>query len=256
MDYTVFKQIVGNLCGVDLSQYKSQQMDRRIKSLMESRGIASYEEYLGLLKKNPVCFKEFVDRLTINVSEFFRNPQRFEELQDKYLPELLSRNYRILVWSAGCSNGSEPYSISLIAHELQASKRIHILATDIDAEILHKAGEGVYNANDVKSLSPLLLNKYFTCEDGTYYLVPEIKETIEFKRHNLLKDDYPGQLDLILCRNVVIYFTEEAKNNMYHRFFASLKPGGYLLVGGTEPILNYREIGFEYVSTSFYQKPL
>lgn len=255
LEYEVFKKQAGDLCGIDLKHYKSQQMDRRINSLMQSWGVDSYDDYLQLLKTNPQRFKEFVNRLTINVSEFFRNPERFEELGRQIFPELLERRSRITVWSAGCSDGSEPYSVAIIVKELQATQRVRIIVTDIDREIIKKAQRAQYGANEVKSLPVALRDKYFEMQDKDFVLSRSIVGMVEFRHHNLLLDPYPPEVDLIICRNVVIYFTEEAKNQLYQGFYNVLNPGGYLLVGGTEPILGCRQMGFIHSLTSFYQKP-
>lgn len=256
LEYDVFKKEVGDLCGIDLKYYKSQQMDRRINSLMQTWGVDSYANYLHLLKTNPQRFKEFVNRLTINVSEFFRNPERFEDLWHQILPELLERHSSITVWSAGCSDGSEPYSVAIIVRELQAAGKVRIIATDIDREIIKKAQRGVYAANEVKCLPAALRDKYFEIRDKDFVVSRSIVEMVDFRHHNLLLDPYPSNVDLIICRNVVIYFTEEAKNQLYRGFYDVLNPGGYLLVGGTEPILGCRQMGFIHSLTSFYQKPL
>lgn len=255
MDYQEFKRQAGELVGIDLNEYKSQQMDRRIHSLMQSWAVQDYNHYLRLLKTNPQRYKEFVKKLTINVSEFFRNPERFEELWRRVLPELLDKNSKIRIWSAGCSNGAEPYSVALLAQELGVTDRVQIIGTDIDQVVLTKAREGVYEYNDIKNLPSHFLGKYFKTQNHRYYLNNDVKSMVEFLSHNLLKDPFLINFDLIICRNVVIYFKEEAKKVLYHKFFESLNPGGYLLVGGTEPLLNYRSIGFINSSISFYQKP-
>lgn len=254
MDYPQFKKLAGDLTGIDLSNYKSQQMDRRINSLMQAWNILTYQDFLNILKTDPKKYKDFVNKLTINVSEFFRNPDRFTDLGQHILPELLQKNKQVKIWSAGCSNGSEPYSVAIILKELQAENRVKIFATDLDREILIKAQNGVYLSNEIRNLTPELLGKYFTPKNNGYVLHDSIKKMVEFKYHNLLDDAYETELDLIICRNVVIYFTEAAKNTMYKKFYNSLKTGGYLLVGGTEPLLTYRQLGFENIWPSFYRK--
>ncbi len=255
LDYPTFKQMAGELTGIDLSNYKSQQMDRRINSLMQIWGINSYDDFYETLKTNPQKYKEFVKRLTINVSEFFRNSERFFELWTHILPELLQKTPLVRIWSAGCSDGAEPYSIAIILRELQAENRAKIIATDVDKIILDKAREARYAINEIKSLPPELIQKYFNEDNRFYVLKDEIKNKVEFRPHNLLVDPYEKNLDLIICRNVVIYFTDQAKSVLYNKFYESLKPGGYLMVGGTEPLLNYRQMGFENPMTSFYRKP-
>lgn len=257
MEYVEFKRRVGILIGIDLSNYKSQQMDRRINSFMSIWGVTNYDQYYDLLNRDSKVLNDFINKLTINVSEFFRNAERFEELQQQILPELLKRQMNVRIWSAGCSDGSEPYSIAIIVKELRAEQHVQIIASDIDRQIIQRAKEGLYAPNEVKSLPRELLEKYFSLEPASnkYRLADSIKELVNFRIQNLLTDAFETNLDLIVCRNVVIYFTEEAKNDLYNRFIRSLRPGGYILVGGTEPILQYRQFGLEHVMSSFYQKP-
>jgi len=254
LSYQEFKDQVSQLCGIDLSFYKSKQLDRRIHSLMTLWRVNDYDNYLHILKTTPRRYQEFLKKLTINVSEFFRNAESFVHLWEKVIPELLKTQENLRIWSAGCAGGAEPYSIGIILKELGAFHRADILATDIDAQVLDRAGEAVYTANEVKSLPRELLAKYFREEKGYYYLSPEIKKIVRFQRHNLLLDPFALEFDLIVCRNVVIYFTEEVKNELYIRFNRALRMGGYLLVGGTEPLLNYKQLGFESVCYSFYKK--
>lgn len=256
MDYEAFKKKIGELIGIDLTFYKSQQMDRRIHSLMQMWEVQTYEDYYALIKTNPQRNKEFVKKLTINVSEFYRNPDRFVELQQKILPELLNRFSTLRIWSAGCSDGSEPYSVAIIAHEMKIENRVKIIASDVDRQILEKAQLASYMPNELKNLPPGLLGKYFDANGSQFVLKHQIKNIIEFRHQNLLLDPFEAGWHLIICRNVVIYFTEEAKKMLYLKFFNALKPGGYLMVGGTEPLLNYRHLGFENITTAFYRKPL
>ena len=254
LTYQEFKAAVSELCGTNLFLYKSQQMDRRIHSLMTFWGIDNYDDYLKLLQTDSQRYQEFVKKLTINVSEFFRNPDRFYELWERIMPELLKESKKVKIWSAGCSNGAEPYSFALILQELKASSRAEILATDLDQVVLEKARQGAYLRNEVRNLPPELLAKYFQEHDGYYLLNQRIKAQVVFKKHDLLSDPFPQNLDMISCRNVVIYFTEEAKNKLYYQFNQALRLGGYFLAGGTEPLLYYRQLGFENVAPSFYKK--
>ncbi|MGP1407633.1 CheR family methyltransferase, partial [Selenomonas sp.] len=145
----------------------------------------------------------------------------------------------------------------MILKEMTPGKQHRILATDLDIEIIAKAKKGVYTDNELKCVEGPRLSKYFTKgSDGTFAVHEDIKNLIEFKRHNLLKDSFETGFDLILCRNVVIYFTEEAKFELYTNFFRALKPGGILFVGATEAILNFRKIGYTSYQPFFYQRPL
>lgn len=254
LEFTEFKQKAGHLVGIDLDLYKSQQMDRRLHSLMSLWEVTSYDEYYRILLTNPIRLKEFIDKLTINVSEFFRNSDRFDVLRDKIIPELLTKDAPLRIWSAGCSNGAEPYSVAIILRELTGARPHYILGTDIDAQILNKAVAGIYHPNEVRAVQPDILEKYFDFDGKAYAFNREIAADVHFKVHNLLKDDFEKNFDLIICRNVVIYFTEQAKNTLYHRFWDSLKNDGYLFVGGTEPLLNSKKFGFDTTLTGFYRK--
>lgn len=251
--YVPFRRVVLDLTGIDLDCYKGTQMERRLQTIMKRAGADDLTSYSRLLSGNPARVKEFRDFLTINVSEWLRNPEKFEELQKSILPELIGRQKSLKIWSAGCSNGSEPYSISLLLDEIDPGGRHQILATDLDEEILKVARAGTYPEKDIKNVSPARRLKYFTQEGDLFTVKPALRERIRFDRQNLLSDPFPNDLDLILCRNVVIYFTEEAKDELYRKFHRSLKAGGILFVGGTESLLRARELGFVSASPFFYR---
>lgn len=223
---------------------------------MSRYGAHTYVDFFNLLDKDAKMYKEFIDYMTINVTEFFRTPEKFSELESKVLPELLSKSPKLNIWSAGCSVGAEPYSLAMILKDMTPNVKHRILATDLDVEMLAKAQKGVYTNTEFKNISSNRASKYFKQENGTYIIDKELKSCIEFKRHNLLLDKFETGFDLILCRNVVIYFTEEAKDGLYRRFLNSLKPGGVMFVGGTEAILNFRDMGFVSYLPFFYRRPL
>lgn len=254
-DWELFKQKLFAKSTINLNDYKPTQMQRRITNLMTRHGAASYTAFFEMIDRNPQLYKDFIDFLTINVTEFFRTPEKFDELEKKVIPDLLAKSSKLSIWSAGCSIGAEPYSIAMILNELTPGVRHRILATDLDVEILGKAKKGVYTMNELKNMPPARLSKYFRQIDGNYHLNDDIKSRVEFQRHNLLLDKFETGFDMILCRNVVIYFTEEAKDALYRRFFAALKPGGVLFVGGTEAILNFRDMGYQSYIPFFYRKP-
>ncbi|MDQ0204334.1 CheR family methyltransferase [Pectinatus haikarae] len=256
-DWIAFKQKLKSKTGIDLDLYKEAQMKRRINNLVTRKGYSTFSSYFDFAVKDKDEFASFIEYLTINVSEFFRTPEKFSELESVIIPELLQKNTKLNIWSAGCSIGAEPYSIAMILDEKTPGARHRILASDLDVDILAKAKDGVYSDNELKAISLGRKQKYFTkTDDGRYAVSPTIKAKIEFRRHNLLKDSFETGFDLILCRNVVIYFTEEAKDKLYKEFFKALKPGGILFVGGTEAVLNYRDMGYENHRPFFYRRPL
>lgn len=254
-DWEMFKQKLFDKSTINLNDYKPAQMQRRIGNLMTRNGVTSYMEFFRLIDRDEKMYKSFIDFLTINVTEFFRTPEKFTELEDTVLPEMLKRSPKLNIWSAGCSTGAEPYTLAMILAELTPNTRHRILATDLDVEMLAKAKQGRYVSNELKNVPAARMKKYLTPCEGGAVVNDDIKSRIEFKRHNLLLDRFETGFDLILCRNVVIYFTEEAKDGLYRRFFASLKSNGVLFVGGTEAILNFRDIGFQHYLPFFYRKP-
>ena len=256
-EYGYIKKKVLDLTKIDLDSYKEQQMRRRLTGLMERAGAEDASSYFGRIEKDRRMLDELRDFLTINVSEFFRDKQQFERLQSIVLPEALQNNPRLNIWSAGCSNGSEPYTLAIILAEISPGRQHRILATDIDTTILGRAkAGGPYTAADVKNVSRNLLAKHFKESEGNYWVIDSIREKVEFRQHNLLSDPYEDNLDLIICRNVVIYFTNEAKNKINQRFCQSLKDQGVLFIGGSEIIFEAPAMRLESFLPSFYRKSL
>jgi chemotaxis protein methyltransferase CheR len=241
--------------GVPLAQYKEPQMKRRLNSLMTRNGIADWPDFTKALAEDGELLTVVRDTLTINVSEFFRQPDRFLELETKVLPELLKAGRPLSIWSAGCSIGCEPYSLAMILDSMDPRGRHTILATDVDIPAMSQAKDAKgYQEAEVRAVPDRYLTKYFKEEEEGYSVAADIKSKITFRRHDLLKDAYPKNVDLIVCRNVVIYFKNEAKNHIYNGFAAALRPDGMLFIGGSEMIMGSREIGLNTMSTSMYQR--
>ena len=239
LNFDQFKDKASKSIDIDLSSYKMKRVKRRINSLMDRHDIKDYDECLELLKTDRKFKKAFLSHFTINTSEFFRNPKNFNYLQKEVFPELISRKKKIKIWSAACSNGSEPYTLAIMLNELKVNPRnFEIQATDIDNEILREAKKGVYNENSIKKVDAKIINKYFSKKEDKYILDPKIKRMVKFKQHNLLKDSYGNGWDLILCRNVFIYFTKEIKDEITHKLSNALDRDGYLFLGNTEYLLN------------------
>ena len=255
-DYEYFKKEVLSLTGIDLSCYKEKQMKRRIDTLIAKNKIVGYDKYVAALKADKALFEEFVNYITINVSEFYRNPEQWKLLDEQIIPELIQKFGRNLkVWSAACSTGDEPYSLVMAFSKHLPLSNIKIFATDLDKQVIAKAKVGLYNAKSIVSVPEEFKKKYFTQVGPSYKISDEIKARVEFKEHNLLKDAYPTGCHLIVCRNVLIYFTEEAKDDVFRKYQESLAKGGILFIGSTEQIINYKEIGYERKNSFFYLKP-
>ena len=253
--YEDFKAKVFQLTKIDLSSYKERQMKRRIDSLITRHSVPTYTKYVEKLRTDKTMFDEFVTFLTINVSEFYRNPDQWMLLEKDILPQILAKNKKPRIWSAACSTGDEPYSLVMLLAKYIPMRDISIIATDIDEQILEKAKAGLYNIKSLKALPAEFVDKYFIkISDTSYKIKDEVKKCVEFKHHNLLKDEYPKGCDMIVCRNVVIYFTEEAKSVIYRKFSESLVPGGVLFVGSTEQIIQPASVGFDSLRAFFYRK--
>lgn len=253
-DYLNFIELVKSCFGIDLALYKEAQMKRRLTSLREKRGYRDFHSYFDAIIVNKDLKNEFLDRITINVSEFYRNPVRWQYLQNTLLPQLLSTTQRPRFWSAACSTGEEPYTLALILTNYLRLDQIDILATDIDENVLKKASEGIYQERTVKDVPSDLLQKHFHTDGELYRINKEIKDRITFKRHNLLSDSFMGPYDLIICRNVMIYFTDEAKEDLYYKFSQALRPGGLFFVGSTEQIFQPQKYNLESVASFFYRR--
>ncbi len=254
MYFNEFKTRVMATFRLDLHSYKEGQLKRRLDSYIIKLKLQNYEELYNKLTKEKDCYENFLDYLTINVSEFFRDQQRFAYLKEKYLPELFKGRHQVKIWSAACSNGSEPYSIAIILEELGLSSKASIHATDIDKTILNKAMEARYGRDSLKNVSEERIKRFFTKQVNLYLLNEAVKKKVLFRYHNLLNNDYQKGYDLISCRNVTIYFTREAQDEIYKKFNLSLNPGGVLFIGGSEVLFNCRELGFERLSPCFYRK--
>lgn len=254
-EYIVFCQAIHKDSGIDLLSYKRNQMERRIRFMASQAGEDGLMGFLRKLRSDATLFRSFIDKLTINVSEFFRNPDKYSELKRDILPNLLKNSRPLSVWSAGCSYGAEPYTLRIILHQLSPHRIHNVLATDIDEVILTRARQGRFAASELANFSEAERKEYFTEEGGVFEIAQHLRRGVEFKKHDLLRDTYPSQVDLVLCRNVVIYFSDAARHHVHKGFFESLRPGGYLFIGSSERVSQNDEIGFIQHSPFIYRKP-
>ncbi len=275
-DYGYLKDKILALTGVDLNAYKEAQMKRRIDQLISKKGILDYPQYIELLKKDRDAMEEFLNHFTINVSNFYRNPEQWEFLDKEVIPLLIKRfGKNLKIWSAACSTGDEPYSLVMALSRHMPLSSIRIYATDIDKTILYKANRGIYLEKSLEDMPSDLKAKYFTRLEGKaleeivsqkgnedlktlrvgYKISDEIKNRVTFKQANLLEaKDYPRDYHMIVCRNVLIYFTEDAKNSVFRRFHDTLVHEGILFIGSTEQITNYKEINYIRKNSFFYER--
>lgn len=253
-DYNDFIPLFRKRTGIDLSKYKESQMKRRLESLRDKNGFNNFVSYYEAVSRDKALMEELLDKVTINVTEFYRNHKRWEVLEKKVLPDLIKNGRRLKIWSAACSSGEEPYTLAMLLSKYLPLSQISILATDIDENIIDRAKNGFYLERSMQEIPEEIKKKYFKKEGSGYLISDDIKNVVSFRKHNLLEDTYPSDFDLIVCRNVLIYFTEEAKDSIYSKFSNALRHEGVLFVGSTEQIFGPNKYQLEVLDTFFYKK--
>jgi chemotaxis protein methyltransferase CheR len=259
-DYSQIKTRVMQIMGINLDPYKDEQMKRRLDSWLSRSGIPTWSDYFHKIKSDENELKRFRDYLTINVTEFFRDSERWQYLRQNVIPDLLKASVAsgrldgtLRIWSAGCSIGAEPFSLSIMMDELTPGKKHTVFASDLDWGALNKAkAGGPFATDEVRNVSPVEKSTYFKPGGPPFFVTNNLIQKVTFKELNLLQDAFDKNYDLIVCRNVVIYFTTETKTVLYQKFRDALRPGGVLFVGGTEIIPRPQEFGLKSTGFSFY----
>ena len=253
-DYMDFCEGIRRLCQIDLAQYKRGQMERRIRSFAGRGGIDDLGEYLAALRADQGKLDEFLDRMTINVSQLWRNPEQWDMLARNVIPELAERG-RVRAWSAGASYGAEAYTLAAVCKEVARTARIDIRGTDIDRRVVMRARDGEFDAEDARSAPPKALERWFEPYRDGWRAKRDLKSITTFDVGDLLRMRPPvAQFDLVLCRNTVIYFTEEVRDALHGRLAESIRSGGYLMVGSTERVSNPTALGLEPAHPFTYRK--
>ncbi len=255
-NYQELLKFIETETGFRCSNYKERPLKRRLMVRLRALGIDSYDGYLSLIKKHPEELKILLDVLTINLSYFYRNPETFDFIKQKIIPELQQSN-SLIFWSAGCANGEEPYSLAIMAAESGLLKQTTIYATDVDTSALNKAQQGKFQSQSFQYLNPILKNKYFKQNKNDYFINDEIKPHVFFKKHDIFEKFPFGYCDLIMCRNVLIYLDRNAQSVIINNFNEQLKEKGFLVLGKVELLIGIPAIKqFDVVSRSehIYQK--
>jgi chemotaxis protein methyltransferase CheR len=254
VEYAGFCTGVRRLCGIDLSQYKRAQMERRIRTFAARRGNAGLAAYLGVLGESSEELDAFLDRVTINVSQLWRNPEQWELLRTKILPEF-ARRARLRAWSAGCSYGAEAYTLAATCAEVLPRTRVEIVGTDIDRRMVERARAGVFSIDDARDVPPAKRGRWFDERDGELHADPKLRAICRFEAADLLAMRTEREAyDLVLCRNTVIYFTPEVKDALHARIAGALVLGGYFMVGSTERINDPARLGLEFAHPFVYRR--
>lgn len=253
-------ELVARVAGIQLPPGKESLVRSRLSKRMRALGVATIGEYLELVTRDAsrAELAEMVDVLTTNKTSFFREVEHFRLLEGTILPALERANGPIRIWSAGCSTGEEPYSVAMVARDTlgHAASRVRILATDISARVLQRARAAVYDADVVDDVPAPVRQAHFeaTTPPGSLRVVQPTRELVQFARLNLM-GDWPmrGPFDVILCRNVMIYFDKPTQERLVARYAELLAPGGYLFVGHSESLSGLRH-GLAYVQPATYRR--
>lgn len=263
------KQLIQNEAHLDISQYKDSYIQRRVNTRLNLTNTSNLTDYITFLKNDRDEFKCLMDSLTVNVTEFFRNMETFEGLENEVIPKIIKEKEHdsrdiIKVWSAGCASGEETYSLTILFLEaLRKSKKdykLMVFGTDIDSKSLMKAKIGSYDKSKIGGIRPEVLEKYFVNVGSEYKIKPGVKQHIKFSSLDLNGDIEKNLItyDLIVCRNVVIYFKTEVKEVLFLKFCKMLRKNSYLVLGKNETIIGpaMQHLKNVNISERIYQKQI
>ena len=227
--------------GFDLGGYKDLCIKRRIAARVRSVGLHQAEAYLDLLRSDPTEQQHLMAALTIHVSQFFRNPSTYAVLENRVLPELMAKaaekNRQLRIWSIGCAGGEEPYSLALLCRRLRiAEDQVSIIATDLSRTVLEQAKRAVYQPQRLAQVPEEVVERYFDRQGGHYRLNPEVRQQVQFFQQDILRQQPFCRADLILCRNLLIYFSRDQQRRILQALATVLPRGGYLVLGRAETL--------------------
>ncbi|QEN09192.1 protein-glutamate O-methyltransferase CheR [Oceanispirochaeta crateris] len=255
-DFTRIRDLIYNESGIHFSDSNRTILESRLKERLKLQNLESIGEYYKSLTKSDNELKDFLDSVTTNLTRFFRNQAHYDTFINYVIPDLVERkrqsgDKKISIWSAGCSTGEEPYTNAMVLKEhLPPDFKIEVIASDLSLKSLMKAKEGLYLKSRVTGIPDNYLNKYFTEEDNSYRVKPEIVKLIKFDYHNLKFGNDMRNLDIVFCRNVLIYFDEPAQKNVIDNFWNSMAPHSYLFIGHSESLFGM-DTQFKFIKTDW-----
>lgn len=261
-DFEKFRKIIYDECGITFSATNRPILDSRIKEILREKKIETASAYYVLILKDHEEMKRMLDSVTTNLTRFFRNQPHFDAFEKYVIPHILEEKRKncdktIRVWSAGCSTGEEPYTIAMILKKiLPPNYNFTVTASDISLKSLMVAQQGFYAANKVDGVPPDYLARFFTKKENGYQISKEIMDSVKFDYHNLKNDSGVHNIDVVFCRNVMIYFDEPAQLAVLTRFWNSMAKHSYLFIGHSESLFGMNT-KFEFLKTDWaclYQK--
>jgi chemotaxis protein methyltransferase CheR len=242
--------------GIHFSESNRSILESRLKERLRNLDSESPSDYLNTLRKDKDETRYFLDAITTNLTRFFRNQAHYDTFINHVIPDLIERkksgsDRRIRIWSAGCSTGEEPYTNAMVLSEyLPPGWTIEVIASDLSLKSLMKAKDGYYPASRVNGIPDNYLDKYFDEKDGGYQVKDSIRNLIKFDYHNLKFESGQKNLDIVFCRNVLIYFDEAAQKNVINHFWNAMSPHSYLFIGHSESLFGM-DTKFQFIKTDW-----
>jgi chemotaxis protein methyltransferase CheR len=255
-DFEQYRTLICNESGISFTPTNRSILESRLREQLREKGIDSPRTYFNMITRNPEELKKFLDSVTTNLTRFFRNQPQFDALEKFVVPELFTikkttASTVLKIWSAGCSTGEEPYSIAMLMTELLPHPwKFEIIASDISLKCLIAGKEGFYAEDRMVGIPDPYLKKYFDKVTGGYKVKPEIMSKVRFDYHNLKHDSGLRNLDIVFCRNVIIYFDEGSQLTVMKRFWDVMAPKSFLFIGHSESLFGM-DTKFEFVKTSW-----
>jgi chemotaxis protein methyltransferase CheR len=231
--------------GYDFTNYAISSFKRRILRIVELYKFNSVDALTKKIEEDPAFFEEFISEITVNVTEMFRDPPFWRILRDKVIPNILLNHKKVSIWHAGCSSGEEVYSMAILLKEMGILEDSKIIATDIDDQILERAKSGVYTVknmelnekNYVRFRGENELNKYFEVKNGIAFMDKSLVKDVSYRKHDLVNGIVFNKFDIVLCRNVMIYFNQNLQNEVLKKLHESIFKYGYLAIGSKESLI-------------------
>ncbi len=265
-EFEKFAKLIYDESGIFMKDTKITLLSNRLRKRLSALSLNEFSDYYNYLQKlsgepKKKEYEELLDVVSTNETYFFRNERHFEALTDICLPELskIKTDKKLRIWSAACSTGEEPYTIAICVLECMKyfpGWKIEILATDIAPSVLEFARDGYYSGRRIEKVAPEHLQKYFTLEDkekGVYRVKDELKKMVNFYYHNFFKSPFPGDIDIIFCRNVMIYFDKIHQKELVAKFYKSINDTGYLFIGHSETL---HSISDDFVYKKILESPI
>ncbi|MBN2628377.1 MAG: protein-glutamate O-methyltransferase CheR [Spirochaetales bacterium] len=255
--FSLYRDYIYEQSGISFSDSNRSILESRLKERLRMHKIETPREYFDMLKKDEGETRSFLDSITTNLTRFFRNQAHYDAFINYVIPDMVDfkkKNglpQKIILWSAGCSTGEEPYTNAMVLKEhLPPGFDFTIIASDLSLKSLMKAQMGTYNANNVRNIPENYLKKYFTAQGENYTIKDEIKKHVRFDYHNLKFDSGQRDVDCIFCRNVLIYFDEAAQKNVVDQFWTAMGPHAYLFIGHSESLFGM-DTPFKFIKTDW-----